>query len=118
MPASKTIDIGAVLLGVNWFGSIGDLVSRAYRRRMFGDATLHALPDRPRFVINAPNVAFHEACPSFLSPVTFKLDPSEFTPTPAERAATQAPHVHHRGPHERRRIRQPGPPGIATTRSS
>lgn len=46
---------GAVLPGV----TIADLVERAYRKHLFGDATLQDLPDDaegPRFVINATNV--------------------------------------------------------------
>lgn len=46
---------GAVLPGV----SISDLVERAYRKHLFGDATLQDLPadgEGPRFVINATNV--------------------------------------------------------------
>lgn len=46
---------GALLPGV----SISDLVERAYRKHLFGDATLRDLPadgEGPRFVINATNV--------------------------------------------------------------
>jgi NTE family protein len=55
--AGKTIDstaitVGAVLPGI----SIGDKVEAAYRKHLFGDATLQHLPDHPRFVINATNV--------------------------------------------------------------
>jgi NTE family protein len=48
--AGRTIDsiaitVGAVLPGV----SIGDKVEAAYRKHLFGDATLQHLPDHPRF---------------------------------------------------------------------
>jgi NTE family protein len=36
--------------------TIGDRVEAAYRKHLFGDATLQNLPDHPRFVINATNV--------------------------------------------------------------
>jgi NTE family protein len=55
--ASRTIDRGAIVIGALVPGiSIGDQVEAAYRRHLFGDATLQDLPDRPRFVINATNV--------------------------------------------------------------
>lgn len=55
--AHQTVDVGSVLLGVFLPGSISDRVAGAYRRHLFGDATLQDLPDeRPRFVINATNV--------------------------------------------------------------
>ena len=54
--ASKTIDQGAILGGIFTRGTISDKVTGAYRRHIFGDADLQALPDRPRFVINATNV--------------------------------------------------------------
>jgi NTE family protein len=55
--AHNTIDVGSVLKGVFLPGSISDLVTKAYRTHLFGDATLQDLPaDPPRFVINATNV--------------------------------------------------------------
>jgi NTE family protein len=55
--AGKTIDEGAILGGVFLPGSISDKIIESYRKHLFGDATLQALPsDPPRFVINATNV--------------------------------------------------------------
>jgi NTE family protein len=55
--AGKTIDEGAILGGILTPGSIADKVTDAYRKHLFGTATLQALPaDPPRFVINATNV--------------------------------------------------------------
>jgi NTE family protein len=54
--ASKTIDAASVVSGVLLPGSISDKVTAAYRKYVFGDATLQTLPDHPRFVINATNV--------------------------------------------------------------
>jgi NTE family protein len=54
--AAKTIDEGAILGGLLLPGSISERVVEAYRRHLFGAATLQALPDAPRFVINATNV--------------------------------------------------------------
>jgi NTE family protein len=55
--AHETVDVGAVLAGLFLPGSISDKVAEAYRRHLFGDATLQDLPDDPpRFVINATNV--------------------------------------------------------------
>lgn len=53
---STTIDIGAVLKGIFFPGSIADKVRDAYRKYLFGKATLQDLPDEPRFVVNAANV--------------------------------------------------------------
>ncbi len=53
---SRTIDAGAILGGALGPGSIGEKVVAAYRKHMYGDATLQDLPDKPRFVINAINV--------------------------------------------------------------
>jgi NTE family protein len=52
----KTIDEGAILGGIFLPGSVADKVIDAYRKYLFGDATLQDLPDEPRFVINATNV--------------------------------------------------------------
>lgn len=54
--ADKTLDVGAVLGGVFLPGTIGEKVAAAYRKHLFGDATLQDLPDTPRFVINATNL--------------------------------------------------------------
>jgi NTE family protein len=55
--AHETIDVGSILEGIFLPGSISDKVAEAYRKHLFGDATLQDLPDDPpRFVINATNV--------------------------------------------------------------
>jgi len=55
--AGRTIDEASILSGIVLPGSIADKVTEAYRKYLFGDATLQALPpDPPRFVINATNV--------------------------------------------------------------
>ena len=55
--AGETIDGGSIVGGILQPGaSIAAKVAGAYRRHLFGDATLQALPDAPRFVINATNV--------------------------------------------------------------
>ncbi len=54
--AGKTVDAWAVLRGLLWFGSIGNRVAGSYRRHLFSDLTLQALPDHPRFILNATNL--------------------------------------------------------------
>jgi len=55
--AGRTIDEGSILGGVFLPGSIADKIVDAYRKYLFGTATLQALAsDPPRFVINATNV--------------------------------------------------------------
>src|SRR4051812_2425040 len=54
--AGMTIDVSSVLRGVLLPGSVSNKVAKAYRRHLFDDATLQALPDRPRFVITATNL--------------------------------------------------------------
>lgn len=55
--AGKTIDQGAILGGLLTPGkSIADKVAAAYRKHLFGNATLQQLTDRPRFVINSTNL--------------------------------------------------------------
>ena len=57
--AGHTIDVPAVAIGLVAPGSISRRVTAAYRRHLFGDATLQALPakgDGPLFVINATNL--------------------------------------------------------------
>ncbi|MDX6694602.1 MAG: hypothetical protein QOF02_2205 [Blastocatellia bacterium] len=52
----KTIDVGSVVSGALMPGSIGDKVTNAYRKHLFGDKTLQDIPDMPSFIINATNV--------------------------------------------------------------
>lgn len=54
--ASETIDAEAIIFGVALPGRISDRIASAYRKYLFGEATLQDLPDKPRFVINATNV--------------------------------------------------------------
>lgn len=54
--AGTTIDLPAIAAGLILPGRVSDYVARAYRRRLFGEASLQDLPDRPEFVINATNV--------------------------------------------------------------
>jgi len=58
--ANHTLDVPAVLLGMLLPGTtINTRLAAAYRRHLFGDATLQDLPsdeDGPRFVINATNL--------------------------------------------------------------
>ena len=55
--ASRTIDEGAIALGILTPATIGERVSAALRKHLLGDRTLQDLPDSPRFVINATNLA-------------------------------------------------------------
>ena len=55
--AGRTIDQGAVVGGILLPGTVSDKVANAYRKYLYGHATLQDLPnDPPRFVINATNV--------------------------------------------------------------
>jgi len=54
--AGTTIDAGSILAGVLLPGTVNDRIIDHYRKALFGDQTLQAFPDRPRFVINATNV--------------------------------------------------------------
>jgi NTE family protein len=54
--AGITIDVPAIIAGVVLPGHVADYVAWAYRRLLFGAATLQDLPGRPEFVINATNV--------------------------------------------------------------
>ena len=54
--AHRTIDLPAILLGMFLPGGAGARVAAAYRRHVFGRATVQALPDSPRFVINATDL--------------------------------------------------------------
>ena len=53
--ASQTIDVQSIVAGVFLQGA-PNRVADAYRRHLFGAATLQDLPNSPRFVINATNV--------------------------------------------------------------
>ena len=54
--AGETIDAEAAIFGGLLPGSVSDRVAAAYDSKLFKGATLQALPDEPRFVINATNV--------------------------------------------------------------
>ena len=55
--AEHTIDIPSVAVGAALPGqSIADRLTAAYRKRLFGEATLQQLPESPVFVINATNL--------------------------------------------------------------
>ena len=54
--ATRTIDAPSILGGLFSFGTVTDWLISAYRRHLFGSATLQDLPDSPRFVFNATNV--------------------------------------------------------------
>jgi NTE family protein len=54
--AGITIDVPSVIFGLLLPGHVSGRVSRAYRKHLFGDATLQDLPNEPRFVINASNL--------------------------------------------------------------
>lgn len=54
--ATLKLDVGIVLKGLlNPFRSSGDMLVSAYRKHLFGDATLQDLPDKPDFVFDASN---------------------------------------------------------------
>ena len=55
----RTIDAKSIIGGIFLPGTISDKVTKAYRKCLYGDANLQALPadnEGPRFVINATNV--------------------------------------------------------------
>lgn len=54
--AGRTIDEASIVEGILAPGSVADKVVRAYSKHLLGDARLHDLPDRPRFVLNSTNV--------------------------------------------------------------
>jgi NTE family protein len=55
--ARHTIDVGSIVGGIlNPFSTIADSIADAYRKYLFGDKILQALPPTPRFVITAANV--------------------------------------------------------------
>lgn len=54
--ADETIDAWAIVGGILLPGTISEKIQGAYRKHLYGDATLQDLPDQPRFVMNATNV--------------------------------------------------------------
>jgi NTE family protein len=54
--ARRTIDASSVIVGALTPDTVSERVAKAYRRHVFGDATLQDLPDKPRFVMNATSV--------------------------------------------------------------
>lgn len=54
--AARRIDIPAIILGALGPGSIGSRLAGAYRRYVFGKATLQELPQHPLFVFNATSL--------------------------------------------------------------
>src|SRR4051812_23603716 len=54
--AGRTVDATSVIAGALTPDTISERVAKAYRRHLFGEATLQDLPDHPRFVINATSV--------------------------------------------------------------
>jgi NTE family protein len=54
--AGTTVDIPCILAGIVLPGGVADYIAFAYRRFLFGDATLQDLPKAPEFVINATNL--------------------------------------------------------------
>src|SRR6185503_8466628 len=54
--AGRTVDVTSVIAGALTPDTISERVAKAYRRHLFGEATLQDLPDHPRFVINATSV--------------------------------------------------------------
>jgi NTE family protein len=59
--AGKTIDIPSVLGGLV-AGGAAEHIAREYRKYLFGNATLQALPPTPTFVINATNMQSKALC--------------------------------------------------------
>jgi NTE family protein len=55
--ASHTVDESAIVVGLLTPERIGERLSAAYREHVFGDATLQDLPESPRFIFNATNLA-------------------------------------------------------------
>lgn len=54
--ACTTIDEKSILGGIFLPGSISEKVASAYKKHLFGEATLQSMPDSPRFIFNATNV--------------------------------------------------------------
>lgn len=55
--ARRTVDEAAIAVGLLTPDTIGERVARAYSEHLFGDATLQDLPDAPKFIVNATNLA-------------------------------------------------------------
>jgi NTE family protein len=60
--AGRTVDASSVIVGALTPDTISERVAKAYRKHLFGDATLQDLPDHPRFVINATGVQSGVLC--------------------------------------------------------
>lgn len=55
--AGVGVDVASVLTGLGLpFTSISDRVAKAYRKHLYGKATLQDIPDHPRFFFNATNL--------------------------------------------------------------
>jgi NTE family protein len=54
--AGTTIDVPCIVAGIVLPGRIADYVAFAYRRYLFGDATLQGLPKSPEFLFNSTNL--------------------------------------------------------------
>ena len=54
--ARVTIDERSIFAGIALPGSIGNYVSKAYAKHLFGERTLQDLPEAPRFIFNATNL--------------------------------------------------------------
>jgi NTE family protein len=54
--AGTTIDVPCIVAGIALPGGVADYVAFAYRRFLFGDATLQDLPRAPEFLFNATNL--------------------------------------------------------------
>ena len=54
--AQRTIDIPTGLKSMLLVRPAGNILADAYRKHLFGNATLQDLPEHPRFVINATNL--------------------------------------------------------------
>jgi len=50
------LDLESIAKGVLLPGTIGDKLADAYRDRLFGEAMLQDLPEKPRLIINATNI--------------------------------------------------------------
>jgi NTE family protein len=56
--ASHTVDVRAAIVGLLLPGTtIAEQAAAIYKRRLFGGKTLQDLPDEPRFIFNATNLA-------------------------------------------------------------
>lgn len=54
--ARHGLDISSVLSGLLTLGTIAERLAGAYRRHLYGDATLQDLPEAPRVILNATNM--------------------------------------------------------------